>query len=363
MKKINQIEPLISESDINAVSDYLQSGGWITEHKVTEKFEKSISEFCNRRFAVAVPNGTIAIYLALLANNISEGKRVAVPNITMIATVNAIIWAKATPVLIDVDETLCMSYEKLSKEKDIDAVIFVPLNGRTGSGEEIENYCLENKITLIEDSAHALGSEYETKKCGSLGDSSIFSFTPHKIITMGQGGMVLLDNEEIYTALINLKTFNREKDQSDKHKGFGLNFKITDLQASLGLSQFSKLEKYISTKKKIYDKYDISLSQKFIELKDFKNNETPWFIDIVLEEEATKLELSSYLLSRGIATRSSYPALSSQQYLQDIESGNLDFSTSIANRILWLPSSLGLSDQDVENIADYINEYFEKNIN
>ena len=74
MKKINQIEPLISESDINAVSDYLQSGGWITEHKVTEKFEKSISEFCNRRFAVAVPNGTIAIYLALLANNISEGK-------------------------------------------------------------------------------------------------------------------------------------------------------------------------------------------------------------------------------------------------------------------------------------------------
>lgn len=256
-----------------------------------------------------------------------------------------------------------MSYEKLSKERDIDAVIFVPLNGRTGSGEKIENYCLENKITLIEDSAHALGSEYETKKCGSLGDSSIFSFTPHKIITMGQGGMVLLDNEEIYTALINLKTFNRKKDQSDKHEGFGLNFKITDLQASLGLSQFSKLEKYISTKKKIYDKYDISLSQKFIELKDFKNNETPWFIDIVLEEEATKLELSSYLLSRGIATRSSYPALSSQQYLQDIESGNLDFSTSIANRILWVPSSLGLSDQDVENIADCINEYFEKNIN
>ena len=363
MKKINQIEPLISDSDVFAVTNYLKRGGWVTEHNVTKELETSISEYCNRNYAVAVPNGTIALYLALIANNITEGKRVAVPNITMIATINAIIWAKATPVLVDVDENLCMSYEKLIQTEDLDAVIFVPLNGRTGKGEDIESYCFEQKMVLIEDSAHALGSEYKNKKCGSLGDSSIFSFTPHKIITMGQGGMVLLDNEEVHTALINLKTFNREKDQSDNHKGFGLNFKITDLQSSLGLSQFSKLEEYISIKKKIFDKYYNSLSRKFIELKDFSNKETPWFIDIVLKDEATKRELSSYLLSRGIASRSSYPALSSQQYLQDIESSNLDFSTRIANNILWLPSSLGLSDEDIENIAYFINEYFEKSTN
>ncbi len=363
MKKINQIEPLISESDVNAVSEYLQSGGWITEHKVTEKFEKSISEFCNRRFAVAVPNGTIAIYLALLANNISEGKRVAVPNITMIATINAIIWAKATPVLIDVDETLCMSYEKLSKEKDIDAVIFVPLNGRTGSGEKIENFCLENKITLIEDSAHALGSEYETKKCGSLGDSSIFSFTPHKIITMGQGGLVLVDNEEVYTNLIKLKTFNREADKSDLHDGFGLNFKITDLQASLGLSQFSQIENFISIKKKIFENYFKQLNENYLSFINFNNKEVPWFIDVTLQDEITRSDLSDFLLTKGIATRNSYPSLSSQKYLKNVESGNLDYSIEHANRVLWLPSSLNLTNEDIEMISEYIQEYFIKSSN
>ena len=193
--KFNQVEPHIDKKDVESVSEYLNSGGWVTEHGLTKKFEEKIKNTVNRKFAVAVPNGTIAIYLSLLAAGIGKGKRVAIPNITMIATINAIIWAGATPVLVDVDETLCMSLKSLKKIKNLDAVIFVPLNGRVGSGKEIENWCKQNKLKLIEDSAHALGSSYSHKKCGKLGDLSIFSFTPHKIITMGQGGMILTDKK------------------------------------------------------------------------------------------------------------------------------------------------------------------------
>ena len=183
-EKINQVEPNISENDIQRVNDYMSSGAWITEHALTTELEEKIADFVGRKYAVAVPNGTIAIYLSLLAAGLTEGKRVAVPNITMIATINAILWAGAEPVIIDLNERLCMSLKSLQTVDKLDGVIYVPLNGRTEDGIAIENYCNDKNIILIEDSAHSLGSKYQDKMCGSLGSMSVLSFTPHKIITM-----------------------------------------------------------------------------------------------------------------------------------------------------------------------------------
>ena len=167
-EKINQVEPNISEQDIQRVSDYMSSGAWITEHALTKELEEKIADFVGRKYAIAVPNGTIAIYLSLLAAGLTEGKRVAVPNITMIATINAILWAGAEPVIIDLNERLCMSLKSLQTVDKLDGVIYVPLNGRTEDGLAIEEYCNERSITLIEDSAHALGSQYQDRMCGSL---------------------------------------------------------------------------------------------------------------------------------------------------------------------------------------------------
>ena len=130
-KKVNQIEPLITKDDAESVYEYLKSGAWVTEHKVTNNFEEIIKNYVGRNHAIAVPNGTIAIYLSLLASGVKKGDRVAVPNLTMIATINAVLWIGAEPILIDVNESLCMSYEKLIKVKKLSAVIYVPLNGRT----------------------------------------------------------------------------------------------------------------------------------------------------------------------------------------------------------------------------------------
>ncbi len=236
------------------------------------------------------------------------------------------------------------------------AVIFVPLNGRTGSGIEIQDYCKKNNIILIEDSAHALGSSYINQKCGSLGNLSILSFTPHKIITMGQGGMVLLDDDEVYQNLIDLKTFNREKDKSDVHKGFGLNFKITDLQASLGISQFNRLEEFIDKKKKLHNEYSKFIDGKY--LKHFEDIETPWFIDFYCDDQKQREELKLYLSSKNIETRYSYPALSSQSYLQEINKTNLSYSEEISDNILWLPSSTSLTNEEIKYVSDEVNNFF-----
>lgn len=354
---INQVEPNISSEDMESVSRYMQSGSWITEHKLTKDLEDKVATYVDRKYAVAVPNGTIAIYLALIASGIRDGHKVAVPNITMIATINAIIWAGAEPVIVDVDNTLCMSLDSLKKVTEINAVIFVPLNGRVGSGLEIQEYCKDKDIVLIEDSAHALGSSYLNQKCGSLGSLSVFSFTPHKIITMGQGGMVLSDDENLYQKLIDIKTFNREKDKSDVHKGFGLNFKITDLQSSLGLSQLSKLEEFIKMKKNLHRQYSNNLNDKY--LKSFNEYETPWFIDFYCISENQREELYLYLKQKNIETRFSYPSLSSQSYLQNIEKTDLTFSEKVSNNILWLPSSTNLSREDVEYVSSAVNNFLE----
>ena len=354
---INQVEPNISTEDIESVSQYMQSGSWITEHKLTKELEDKLASYVDRKYAVAVPNGTIAIYLALIASGIKEGHKVAVPNITMIATINAIIWAGAEPVIVDVDNTLCMSLDSLKKVPEINAAIFVPLNGRVGSGLEIQDYCEDKDIILIEDSAHALGSSYLNQKCGSLGSLSIFSFTPHKIITMGQGGMVLLDDESLYQKLIDIKTFNRKKDKSDVHEGFGLNFKITDLQSSLGLSQLSKLEEFIKLKKELHSQYSNNINNKY--LKSFNENETPWFIDFYCNSESQREELHLYLKQKNIETRFSYPSLSSQSYLQNIKKTDLTFSEEISNNILWLPSSTNLSREDAKYVSSAVNNFLE----
>ena len=215
--KYNQVEPLIDNDDVKNVSEYLSSGAWITEHQKTRELENNIKDFVGRKYGIAVPNGTIAIYLSLLGLGL-ENKRIAVPNITMIATINAIIWANSTPVLIDVNsDDLCMSYDDLIKENDLDGVIFVPLNGRSGEGEKIHNWCKNNNIKFIEDSAHALGSSYGDTFCGSLGDASVISFTPHKIVTMGQGGMILTNHDDVNEKFVEVKNFLEEINLEKKY--------------------------------------------------------------------------------------------------------------------------------------------------
>lgn len=354
---IFQVEPNFDKTDSESLFNYINSGGWATENKVTKNFENAISNYVGMEYAIAVPNGTIALYLAVLALNLKKGSRIAVPNLTMVATVNAIIWAGHIPVIIDTDENLCLSLESLMKQENISAVMFVPLNGKSGNGIEIKKYCNDSGIYIIEDSAHALGSSYSNfNKCGSLGDLSIFSYTPHKIITTGQGGMILTNNFEMYEFIVQMKTFNRTRDKSDFHEGFGLNFKFTDIQASIGMSQFSKLNNLIEAKKKNQKYYSETIKSKNFELLNFNDFEIPWFHTIRLID-CNIDDLIFYLLENGIESRMFYPPLSTQKYLDEFGILDLDSSLSTFKKYLWLPSSTKLTADQINFISTTLNNF------
>jgi perosamine synthetase len=360
--KINQIEPYLSNKESAAVAKYLKSGGWLTEFKKTEDFERRISEYIGVKHAVLVPSGTVALYLALLSVGIKPGDKVAVPNYTMIATINVIKWAGAEPIIFDVNEdTMCMDFNAIkSSLSSFKAILYVAINGRSGNMNDYVNYCKDNNLFLIEDSAQAMGSCFENKFLGTFGDLGVFSLTPHKIITTGQGGIIVTNNSEYYSKVKALKDFSRTKPGVDIHNDIGYNFKFTDIQSVIGIEQIKTIDFRIQRKKKLYENY----YNKLVHLNEIQFFETdldqvtPWAIDIVLKSKEIRDDLAKFLLDQGIGTRIFYPALNSQLPYSYFESGSFPISESITERGLWLPSSIGLRDDELEYICDNIIEYF-----
>ncbi|OUW74381.1 MAG: hypothetical protein CBD76_00480 [Pelagibacteraceae bacterium TMED216] len=354
---ITQVQPNFDDSESKDIAKYFESDGWLTENKITKTFEEQISKFQGREFAIATTSGTIALYLAILALKLNPGSNIVVPNLTMVATINVIKWAGHNPVIVDTDEELCLNLTKLIELKNIHAVMFVPLNGKGGKGIEVMNFCNENNIPLIEDSAHALGSNYsDSLKCGSLGDLSILSFTPHKIITTGQGGMVLTNNEKYNEFIYNFKSFYREKDKSDYHEQLGLNFKFTDIQATVGLTQFNKLNKFITRKNQIQKRYLENIQNEKFKVVEFKNHELPWFHTLEFKNPKHLSNVQKKLYDNKVETRTFYPPLSEQKYLKNSSKTDLTSSSDTLNRFLWLPSSTKLIDKDIDYISDLLND-------
>jgi len=174
---------------------------------------------------------------------------------------------------------------------------------------------------------------------------------------MGQGGMILTDKKKIYDQIIKLKTFNRSGDKSDWHEGFGLNFKITDLQSALGLSQFGKLKKFIKNKKIIHEEYRKKVNSESTEILDFGELEVPWFIDCFINSKNIKNSIQKKLDTNNIGYRDAYPPLSSQKYLKNVTKTNLDNSMNTSGKILWLPSSNGLSKTEIGRVASVLNAF------
>ena len=372
---IHQIEPQITKKDADAVHEYMLSGGWLTEHNKTEEFEEKIAEFLGVRGCIAVNNGTIALYVALLAAGVGPGDKVAVPNFTMIATINAVTWTGATPVLIDIDECFNMDPDILGNEGShfldkLKALIYVPINGRIGQALEIEGLCNDFGITLIEDACQAFGSRFTstdgTVFAGTFGKIGVFSLSPHKVITTGQGGLLISNDQKLLDKMQKLKSFHRVENGRDVHDGIGYNFKFTDVQAVIGLSQLKTIQKRLGRKRKIYQAYQhylrkLTAKKLVVFQKDFYNNEfVPWFVDPLFATKSLRNRVMDALLKNDIQSRVFYPAISSQEPYSDIElisRPNSKFSADmIADCGLWLPSSLSLTSKIIKRVCGIIKK-------
>lgn len=362
MDFINYMQPSYDEREINAVTKYINSGAWITEFKETRNFEALIASYTDSKYCSVMMNGTVTLIAALMAMGIKQGDEVIVPDFTMSATSHAAAMIGAKPVFVDVErDTLCMDFEKM-KEAVSDktkAVIFVDLNGRYSRRfEEIISLCREKDLWLIEDAAQALGSTYKGKALGTFGDVGSFSFSMPKIITTGQGGAVITASEDLYNKMLRIRDFGREKAGSDHYMTIGANFKFTDLQAVIGIEQMKKMPDRIKRKKDICKKYDSYLSEiKGISI--FDNNYedvAPCFYEVLCDKRD---ELIDYLKSKNIGARKFYPPLHSEP-AYGIEA-SYPVTEHISARGLWLPSSVLLTDEQIEYICGCVADFCKQN--
>jgi perosamine synthetase len=360
---ISQYEPSFDNSEIKALSDYMHSGGWITEFKETKAFEEMIAAYTGSKHAIAVNNGTIAITLAAMACGLAAGDKVLVPNYTMIATPNSLRLFGAIPVFVDVEpDTLCMDLDKAREKLDseIKGIIFVPSNGRYPEKgiEEFRNFADKNSLIFIEDAAQGLGSYYPNgKHLGTIGSAGTLSFSSPKIITTGQGGMILTNDESINDKVRKLKDFGRSHGGSDIHESLGYNFKFTDIQAVIGIAQMGKLQSRIERKKKIFQIYlnELeSLETVYLFHHDVRIT-TPWFIDAKVHNRDG---LKSYLSNKHIGTRNMYPPINAQEAYKT--PGHYPVSEEIGLKGLWLPSHPQLTDENIIFICKQIMSYYEK---
>lgn len=366
-KFIPQMEPWFGEEEKRAINEYMEEGGWLTEFKRTAKFEEMIAEYTGAKYCVVVNNGTISLTLAAMAAGIEVGDEVIVPNFTMIATPNSVKMFGAKPVFVDVEpETLCMDIKRAEAAitPKTKAIMLVLANGRYPKAgiEAFVELCKKHNLKLIEDSAQSLGSRYpDGRHQGTVGCVGSFSFSAPKVISTGQGGALITNDDEIIYKLKRLKDFGRSGGGNDIHDSIGFNFKFTELQACIGIEQMKKLQWRVDRKKDILKVYQRELADcpniKFFE-QDLTST-TPWFIDVFADN---KMELQAYMKEHGVGTRVMYPPINRQVAYMNIfgepDDSQFPVSNMVGQKGLWFPSAGQLSDEQIITICNKIKSFY-----
>lgn len=358
---IMQMRPLFGEEEKKAVCQYMDEDGFITEFKRTDQFEKMIAEYTGAKHCVVVNNGTISLTLAAMAVGVEAGDQVIVPNYTMIATPNSVKMFGAVPIFVDVEpETLCLDIEKVEQAITpmTRAIMLVSANGRYPKVgiAAFEKLARERNLFLIEDAAQSLGSFYpDARHIGRAGIVASFSFSAPKIISTGQGGAVITDDDAVAAKLRRLKDFGRSGGGNDIHDSIGYNFKFTELQACIGIEQMKKLPARAERKKEIWRRYADNLAGiSGINLFEHDLERTsPWFIDSLVENREG---LIAHMKAAEIGTRVMYPPVNKQKAYQI--PGEYRTASLIGEKGLWLPSSVQLSDQEIDRICDAIIGFY-----
>lgn len=307
------------------------------EFKVTEEVENSIKKLLGVRHVVMLTSGTVAIFLALRAIG---AKKVAIPNLTMMGTATAAELAGCDLVFVSNNEI----------PEGVDAYVHVSLNGRDCGIDRVMK--ANSRLTIIEDACQSFGSQHNGRYLGTFGKVGCFSFSPHKIISAGNGGCIVTNDDDIAREVRRLKNFGRESGGADQHDFIGYNFKFTDIQASFMLTQLKDLENRIEKKKQIYSRYMSHLATIMR-----PHASVPWFVDIYVDDRDA---LATYLAEKGIGTRKMYPLLTTQKpFRMYIPNGDTSLDTIHSEKGLWLPSFFDITNEQIDFISKNINTWLE----
>ena len=366
MKKIFQFEPNLGEEEKQELVSVIDSG-WYTEAGKTREFERMFASYVGRKYAVATTSGTAALCIAAQGLGLKNNDEVIVPDFTFVASPNSIILAGSKVGFVDINKkNLCLDLEKTKKlvSKKTKAIMPVDFNGRAPDLVELKEFAESSNIAIIEDSCHGIGSFHAGKHTGCYSDVGIFSFSTPKIITTGQGGMIVTNDKKLYEKCKAVKDFGRKSGTKQnmrmafEHPTIGYNFKFTEFQAAIGIAQMKKLPKRIIKKKEMFKKYhDLLCNVKGISfVKTDLNKITPWMIDFILDSKNKKNKLINHLEKNRIETRIFYPPIHRLKPYKDLDK-NYSNSSDLSDKGLWLPSSVTLENKEIDFICRKI-KYF-----
>ena len=366
MERLLVSGPSITQNEIDYVTDAVTNAWYSNANVFHERFERAFAEYVNRRYAIALPSCTSAIHLALAAMGVGPGDEVIVPDATWIASSAAITYVGATPVFADVDErTWCLlpeSFEDCITPRT-KAVIVVDLYGGMPDSDRLFEIAKRHHLAVIEDSAEAIGSEYKGRLAGSFGDASVFSFHGSKTLTTGEGGMLLTDSDELRLRALFLRDHGRKPgDRMFFNHEVAYKYKMSSMQAALGLAQLERIEELLAQKRRIFAWYKENLSgvdgvRLNFEAPDTRN--VFWMVTVLLDPKfgLKKEDLMRLMDERNIDCRPFFFPLSSIPAYRETETAAAARERNqIAYRItpygVNLPSGLNLTEEKVAYVCD-----------
>ena len=369
-KLIPVCEPLYLGNEIAYVEDAVKSGWISSAGEYLNKFEKAFAEYCGAKHAIATTSGTTALHLALVAHGVGEGDEVIIPNFTMAAVLLSVLYCGATPVFVDATrDTWCIDVEQLKKKitKKTKAIIPVHIYGHPADMNEINLLAKDAGISVIEDAAESHGATYFGKRCGSLSDSACFSFYANKIITTGEGGMVVTSNDEIAEKCRYFKNlcFSLKGPRDYWHNDIGFNYRMTNVQAALGLAQVEHIDEFVRRRRANAAQYLEALSGiEGLTLPVEKPNMTNvyWMFGFVVDKNVfgcSRDELAVKLIEKGIQTRTFFRPLHRQKMLEArgiSDLGSYPQSELLGEGGMYLPSGSGLTQTEIAFVANCVRE-------
>ena len=360
-------KPYISQKNISAVNKTLKSG-WISSDGPEVKiFEKKFSKFVNRKFSTSVSSGTAALEIAIKALGIKKNDEVLIPNFTIISNALAVIKQNAIPVPIDCNlENWNIDLNDLKRKitSKTKAIIITHIYSFSNDLDEIFKLIKRKKIYVIEDAAEVLGLKYKNKKCGSFGDISTFSFYANKQITTGEGGMISTNNSYLNKKCQSLRNLSFGKIDRFNHDDIGWNYRMTNIQASLGISQLKEINKIVKRKMSIgrryYEKLKNNSNLQILPPKNDYSKNIYWVVGVVIKSKKTNYKiLSKKLLNYGIGSRPFFWPMSEQTVLKRLKifrgkKGKFPNSNFLSKFGIYLPSYFNIKNKQIDYICNVL---------
>jgi perosamine synthetase len=353
-------KPHIGAREKELVLDALDSG-WVSSiGKYIDEFEANFARYCGTEYAIAVSNGTTGLHLALATLGLQPGDEVIIPDLTFVATANAVAYTGATPVLADIDaDTLCIdpaSVKSLISARTR-AIIPVHLYGHPADMDALNEIGDAHGIAIIEDAAEAHGAEYKGRRVGGLGKCGVFSFYGNKVITTGEGGMLTTNDREFYQRARRLRDHAMSPQRRYFHEERGFNYRITNLQAALGVAQLERIDEFLDRRAEIMRWYEQEIpTTDRVRLNRVKNWAKSAFWMICLEvdwfDETRREAFMQALKARGIDSRPYFCTMSSMPMYRQ---ASMPIAARKAQIGLNLPSYFELTNREVQRIGSEVN--------